>query len=106
MNKKQLMQMAEKYQAKADKAYQAYQETGITRYNTEQRKSEDLAQALRAAANAAEDYNKLIALRGEIASLAVAAKRAISSQTEREKELELVAKELLAAASMFGIIIR
>ena len=107
MNKEQLMQMAEKYQSKADMAEQAYQETGITRYDTQRRKSEDLAEALRAAANASEDHNKLISLRGEIASLAVAAKNAMNSPEDiREKELEHVAKEIVATASIFGIVTR
>ena len=34
MDKKKLMELAERYQHKADTAFQNYQETGITRYDT------------------------------------------------------------------------
>lgn len=103
MDKKQLMQMADKYQAKADKAEQAYQETGISRYDNERRKSEDLAEALRNAANAADDRNKLIAMRSEVAALAASASRAMDNCERCEEALERVAKEVVAVAQMFGL---
>ena len=34
MDKEKLYKLAERYQNKADTAYNAYQETGITRYDT------------------------------------------------------------------------
>ena len=47
MDKKKLMELAERYQRKADAAFQNYQETGITRYDTARRNNEDMAEALR-----------------------------------------------------------
>lgn len=41
MDKKKLMELAERYQCKADTAFQNYQETGITRYDTARRNNED-----------------------------------------------------------------
>ena len=46
MDKKKLMELAERYQCKADTAFQNYQETGITRYDTARRNNEDMAEAL------------------------------------------------------------
>ena len=45
MDKKKLMELAERYQRKADTAFQNYQETGITRYDTARRNNEDMAEA-------------------------------------------------------------
>lgn len=42
MDKDKLYKLAERYQNKADTAYNAYQETGITRYDTARRNNEDL----------------------------------------------------------------
>lgn len=64
MDKKKLMELAERYQCKADTAFQNYQETGITRYDTARRNNEDMAEALRMAASAKEDHDRMIHLRG------------------------------------------
>ena len=64
MDKKKLMELAERYQRKADTAFQNYQETGITRYDTARRNNEDMAEALRMAASAKEDHDRMIHLRG------------------------------------------
>ena len=63
MDKKKLMELAERYQHKADTAFQNYQETGITRYDTTRRNNEDMAEALRMAASAKEDHDRMIHLR-------------------------------------------
>ena len=54
MNKEELIKLANKYQVKADNAYAIYQVTGISRYDRERRNAEDIAEVLRAAANASE----------------------------------------------------
>lgn len=59
MTKEELIALADKHQEKADKAYKNYQETGITRYSRDYRNSEDLAAALRMAANAEENHRSL-----------------------------------------------
>lgn len=70
MDKKKLMELAERYQRKADTAFQNYQETGITRYDTARRNNEDMAEALRMAASAKEDHDRMIHLRGVLSQLA------------------------------------
>ena len=67
MDKEKLYKLAERYQNKADTAYNAYQETGITRYDTARRNNEDLAEAIRAAAAASDEHNELVHLRGNMA---------------------------------------
>lgn len=64
MDEKKLLELAERYQRKADTAFQNYQETGITRYDTARRNNEDMAEALRMAASAKEDHDRMIHLRG------------------------------------------
>ena len=70
MDEKKLLELAERYQRKADTAFQNYQETGITRYDTARRNNEDMAEALRMAASAKEDHDRMIHLRGVLSQLA------------------------------------
>ena len=53
------------------------------RYPQAARQSQDLAEALRNAANAADDRNKLIAMRSEVAALAASASRAMDNCERR-----------------------
>lgn len=68
--KDELIAMAKKYDDKASKAYYNYQETGTQRYHREMENAEDMADALRMAASAEEDHNKLLNLRAELQNLA------------------------------------
>lgn len=70
MTRKELESLAEKYQAKADRAFTNYQQTGISRYSREYRNNEDLACAIRMAARAADDSNALTGLRVTLSTLA------------------------------------
>ena len=54
LTKAELQRLAEKQEAKAERTFQLYQETGIARYDRERRNAEDLADALFAAADAIE----------------------------------------------------
>lgn len=60
MSKKELMKLADSFQKKADTAFQNYQETGASRYDSAFRRNEDIAAALRAAAEAADEHNAYI----------------------------------------------
>lgn len=105
MTKAELERLAEQYQHKADTAYQNYQETGVTRYNAVRRKSEDMADALRMAANAAEDHAKLIHLRGALSQLAGKADRIAWAPEEQKDALTReVIGGLLVTARMEGLI--
>lgn len=105
MDKKKLMELAERYQHKADTAFQNYQETGITRYDTARRNNEDMAEALRMAASAKEDHDRMIHLRGVLSQLAWRAAEANrASEEERPRKMQAVLGELLSAARMQGLI--
>ena len=101
MDKKKLMELAERYQHKADTAFQNYQETGITRYDTARRNNEDMAEALRMAASAKEDHDRMIHL-SQLAWRAAEANRA--SEEDRPRKMQAVLGELLSAARMQGLI--
>ena len=86
MDKKKLMELAERYQHKADTAFQNYQETGITRYDT-------------------EDHDRMIHLRGVLSQLAWRAAEANrASEEDRPRKMQAVLGELLSAARMQGLI--
>lgn len=100
MTKERLYAMAERYQSKADRAYQVYQETGITRYDRERRNAEELADALRMAASAADEHTQLIGLRAELYSLASRAQRTGNDPAK----LETLRESLLAVARLYNLI--
>lgn len=79
MTQDQLLKLAQRYDDKASKAYYNYQETGMPRYNRERSNAEDLAEAMRIAAAAVEDHNKLINMRADLADLAYRAELAKDS---------------------------
>lgn len=64
MDGNELEKLAERYQQRADRAFENYQETGIKRYDTERNNMEDLADALRMAANAADEHAAYVGMRG------------------------------------------
>lgn len=77
MSKAELEVLAEKYEAKAERSYQNYQDTGIARYDRERRNAEELSSAMRMAAQASDDYNKLTFIKFEVSILADRAKKAM-----------------------------
>lgn len=105
LSKAELEALSEKYEAKASRAYQNYQETGITRYDRERRNAEDLASAMRMAASAERDYTKLVNIRGSVSMLASKAQLAMKEQEDkREPAMERVLKDLVALAVMEGLV--
>lgn len=85
MTRDELTKLAEKYRAKADHAYNVYQETGIARYDRERRNAEDMADAFGAAANAVDDYALLCQLRAVFVFFASQADTALAENAPREK---------------------
>ena len=85
MSKKELMKLADSFQKKADTAFQNYQETGASRYDSAFRRNEDIAAALRAAAEAADEHNAYINLKMEMSNFASRARRVMLYTTEEEK---------------------
>ena len=107
MDKKKLMKLADSYRKKADVAYQNYQETGITRYYSTYHRNEDLADALQMAANAADEHNALIAIKGELAHFAFRAAMATSKHRTKSEKAELAAAlsaDIAVYGRMYGLI--
>ena len=100
MKREDLGKLAAKYQEKADRAYQNYQETGITRYNRERRNAEDMAEALRAAANAADEHVLLGHIRAEFVWYAGRAEAALAENAPREKLEEILNSMIASAATL------
>lgn len=98
MNRNELEKLAERYQQRADRAFENYQETGIKRYDTERNNMEDLADALRMAANAADEHVEYTNMRGSLAEFVNAAQN-IKCTTDQDDRVKLV-EDLLAYGRM------
>lgn len=98
MDKKTLEALAERYQKRADHAFENYQETGIKRYDTERNNMEDLADALRMAANAADEHAEYTNMRGSLAGFVNAAQniKCTTEQDDRVKLVDKLVEDLLA----------
>lgn len=104
MSKAELEALAEKYEAKAERSYQNYQETGISRYDRERRNAEELAAAMRMAAQASDDYNKLTFIKFEVSILADRAKTAMREPEDKRCEaMEKALKSLVSFAASQGL---
>ena len=79
MTKVELIALAERWQTKADRAMERYQEDGLARHNREREQAQDLADALQIAASAADDHDERISLRGAVYCLAVKAHAAVDA---------------------------
>ena len=110
MTTTELYALAEKYDAKAEKAYRNYQETGTARYDREYRNYEDLAMALRMAASANDDHTQLISIRCDVAALAARAQDLLAGELLNVAYCDARVKALLvdvaAVASAYHLIRR
>lgn len=108
MTKEELEKLAEKHQAKADADFQNYQETGITRYATSSRKNEDMADAFRMAAAAADEHNAYIAMKGQMANFVWRSKMASAAETEEKRDelVEALLRDLVSYGVLQGLIRR
>ena len=102
MKREDLEKLAERYQAKADKAFMNYQETGAARYDREHRNNEDLADALRMAARSADDAHALTDLKVTLSELGDKARRLGSFKDYPEVDAFL--REVISAARIRGLI--
>ncbi len=103
--KKDLEKLSEKYQAKADKADAAYQETGMRRYYSAKTRNEDLADSLRMAAAASDEHEELMYLRMMMANYASRAAATTGEFRSNEEKVDLamkLAEELAAYGRMSG----
>ena len=96
--KAELEVLAKKYAVKADKAFQNYQETGISRYSREYHNAEELFYAFQAAAQAAEEHAALLGMQTVMHNLAGRAQKA-----DTEEKAKAVLEELVSYARMMGL---
>jgi hypothetical protein len=103
MDRNELEKLAERYQQRADRAFENYQETGIKRYDTERNNMEDLADALRMAANAADEHVAYVGMRGSFAGLVTIAQNIelAASKESREELIDELVKSLLTYGRMY-----
>lgn len=99
MTQEQLIKLANRYDDKASRAYYNYQETGMPRYDRERSNAEDMAEALRMAANAADDHSKLISLRAELADLAYRGEKMLNDEDPNWAGL---IREIVSLAEVFA----
>lgn len=104
MTREELQALADRYQRIADRAYQNYQESRIGRYDTKYRDNERLANALRMAAEAAEDHQMMVHYKGELTDLAYKAGRIKYSDSETAEKLrEEIVSDLLVYGRANGV---
>ena len=104
MTRTELEKLANSYEKKAENDYQAYQETGMTRYDTQWRKNEDKAEAMRMPLNSKEEHNMLVHLRGDLAELASCADRIpYAPEDRREAMYKELADRVLSYARAAGV---
>ena len=109
MTTAELYALAEKYDAKAEKAFRNYQETGTARYDREYRNYEDLAMALRMAASANDDHAQLISIRCDVAVLGAKAEDLLAgdlSDAYRDGRVRALLNDVAAVASAYHLIRR
>ena len=70
MNTERVAKLCEQYRKKADRNFRNYQETGEPRYERESRNAEEIADALSVAMDHADEHDKYICLKIEVADLA------------------------------------
>ena len=108
MTKVGIAALAERWQAKADRAIDRYQEDGLARHNREWEQAQDLADALRIAAFAADDHDELISLRGAVYCLAVKAHAAVDAldAPDRAADRDILtdlARNVISTARLYGV---
>lgn len=107
LSKKELERLAEAYQKKYDAAFRNYQDTGIGRYATAARRAEDMADALRMAANAADEHAAHVDMKGQLANFAWRAASIKSGglpPAEAQAKTDALISELVAYGQLLGLI--
>ena len=108
MTKVEIAVLAEHWQDKAYRAMDRYQESGLPRHNREREQAQDLADALQIAANAADDHDELISLRGAVSYLAVKAHAAVDAldAPDRASDRDILtdlARNVISIARLYGV---
>lgn len=108
VDKKEMEKLIEKYQKRADVAELAYQVTGERRYCTAQWTNQDLADTLRIALTAKEDYETLRDMKrvlSEFASRGATANSQLWPEDERTEIAMTLAAEIADYGKRNGLIL-
>ena len=108
MTKVELIALAERWQTKADRAMERYQEDGLARHNRGREQAQDLADALQIAASAADDHDELVSLRMMLNQLAVKAHAAVDAldAPDRASDRDILtdlARNVISTARLYGV---
>lgn len=101
MTKEELREHAKRWRAKADRAFERYQETGAQKYYREYCNADDMAGALKMAAEAADTSAANIHIKAQLADFAY--KAWLIGHTDEESEKIKKTKDLLAELVSFGV---
>lgn len=108
MTKVEIIALAEKWEAAAQRAEARYQDSGAARHLREKEQAEDLAAALWMAADAADDHEALIGLRSALNSLAAKAHTALDAlpaadRADDQAILTDLAHNVVSTARLYGV---
>ena len=108
MTKVEIIALAEKWDAAAQRAEARYQDSGAAQHLREKEQAEDLAAALWMAANAADDHDALIGMRSALNSLAAKANAALDALPAADRAddrtiLTDLARNVVSTARLYGV---
>ena len=108
MTKVEIIALAEKWEAAAQRAEVRYQDSGAARHLREKEQAEDLAAALWMAADAADDHQALIGLRAALNGLAAKAHAALDALPAADRAddrtiLTDLARSIISDARVYGV---
>lgn len=108
MTKVELIALAEKWEAAAQRAEARYQDSGAARHLREKEQAENLAAALWIAANGADDHDALIGLRAALNGLAAKAHAALDALPAPDRAgdrdiLTDLARNVISTARLYGV---
>ena len=108
MTKVEIIALAEKWEAAAQRAETRYQDSGAARHLREKEQAEDLAAALWMAADAADDHQALIGMRSALNGLAAKAHAALDALPAADRAddrtiLTDLARSIISDARVYGV---
>lgn len=108
MTKAEIAVLAEHWQDKADRAMDRYQESGLPRHNREREQAQELADALRIAANAADDHSELIGLHCSLILLTNKSHAVLNAldTLDRASDRDILtdlARNIISTARLYGL---
>ena len=108
MTKVEIIALAEKWEAAAQRAEARYQDSGAARHLREKEQAEDLAAALWMAADAADDHEALIGMRSALNGLAAKAHAALdalpsANRADDRTILTDLARNVISTARLYGV---